>query len=174
MSGTFTIHVTEQVLHDFAALHYKRTRASLLIIIAVAAIVFGTLTRRASMTDGIAPPLWAHVLTVALIAAVLSAVLLILFQISLRRWVRRYFKEQVSLHHPVDVEWDGEGVRTRTPIDQSQRRWTDFVGWRANDRILLLYQSSAFANMFPITDDSAEQIENIKSIVANAGVKKFP
>ena len=172
MSGSFTVEITEQSILDFGALHRRNLKWSLLAIMAGIGVLLGVLIRRSSVANGNAPPLWAHIVAITLICAVIYGVAMLLGRIHFRYWARRYFRQQVSLHHPANVVWDEDGISIATPIDQSQRRWTDFVCWRANDRILLIYQSLAIANIFPMTGENAAQIDGIIAALERAGVKQ--
>jgi hypothetical protein len=172
MSGAFTIQLTEQAMQDFSALHRRPYGLRWLAVMAVVVLVLGVLIRRDSVASGNAPPLWAHVVAVALIFAAGYVLLLGLIHVLTRLWTRRYFRQQISLHLPVAVEWDADGLMCASATDQSRRRWSDFVAWQVDDRLLAIYQSFAFANIIPITDATRAHVDGMIAALRRAGVKR--
>jgi len=71
---------------------------------------------------------------------------------------RRLFNEHTLLQDPTRWQFEDDGtIHVSTPRGHATLKWGDFHKWKANDKIVLLYQSSLIFNMFPraaFADDS--------------------
>ena len=84
---------------------------------------------------------------VPLLACVLAFVLLRLFFLP---WTaRRMYRQQKSLRDPTDLEWNTTGVTFRSASAQGTTAWEDFLKWKEDERLFLLYLSSCLFHMVP-------------------------
>jgi hypothetical protein len=63
---------------------------------------------------------------------------------------RRVFAQQKNLQRPVTIDWDSEELRWNSAGGSGRTCWIDFVKWRRNDRVLLLYHSDVLFQLLPM------------------------
>jgi hypothetical protein len=69
---------------------------------------------------------------------------------------KRVFRQQKSLQHEFVLSWTADGVHTKNAKGEYSSAWSDFVGWRENDRLFLLYISDIMFYMIPKRAFSSE------------------
>ncbi|MFA6286892.1 MAG: YcxB family protein [Opitutaceae bacterium] len=62
---------------------------------------------------------------------------------------RRIFRQQKNLQDPATFAFTDQGMRVDSVRGHMELPWSDFHKWKANDKVLLLYHSSAIFNMIP-------------------------
>lgn len=67
----------------------------------------------------------------------------------LPRRSRKLFAQQKNLRRPVEFSWDAHGLAYISANGSGNTPWTDYVKWRENERMLLLYHSDALFQMLP-------------------------
>jgi|GEM_PF-662710 len=63
-----------------------------------------------------------------------------------RRWlvprrVRRRYRERQATHRASTLTWDETGMTIDNENGHMRAPWSDFVKWRADERVMLLYRS---------------------------------
>ncbi len=74
---------------------------------------------------------------------------LVLRYVSVPRSVRRIYHEDAELSRPFTYAWDDEALRGRTTTSRWDRPWSDYLRWRQDDRLVLLYRSSVIFEPVP-------------------------
>jgi len=62
---------------------------------------------------------------------------------------RRLFAQQKNLQRPVTFHWDDSGLAWSSENGSGKTAWSDYVKWRQNDRLVLLYHSDVMFQMLP-------------------------
>jgi hypothetical protein len=65
-------------------------------------------------------------------------------------YTRRLFKQQKTTHNKISFVFDTAGMRAESLHGSSNIPWSHFRKWKANDRVLLLFQSDALMNLVPL------------------------
>lgn len=82
---------------------------------------------------------------------------------------RRLFAQQRSLQRPVQFTWDAEGLSWSSANGSGRTPWSDYVKWRQNEHILLLYHSDALFQMLPKRAFSSDL--QLPSLLARLGTR---
>lgn len=92
--------------------------------------------------------------------ALFSAVYLLI----VANWMgRRYFSQQLSLHEPMLIFWDDNGLKTESKSMSSFTPWDNYRIVAENNSIVLLYQSDLMFQFLPKRALSASQIADLRS-----------
>jgi hypothetical protein len=79
---------------------------------------------------------------------------------------RRIFKQQKDLQQPFQVAWDADKLIVDTANANVRTPWSDFIRWRENDRLFLLYRSDVLFNMVPMRAFPGEaEIESFRGLL---------
>lgn len=62
---------------------------------------------------------------------------------------RRAYRRGKLIRDPADVEWNERSLTIRTTALQSSIPWEDYVKWKENDRLFLLYFSDTLFQVLP-------------------------
>jgi hypothetical protein len=62
---------------------------------------------------------------------------------------RKRLRQNPFFFNNLTIEVDEGGIRYRSDKTQSAWQWADLVGYRENERLLLLYPSKSFAHVLP-------------------------
>ena len=62
---------------------------------------------------------------------------------------RRIFRQQKNLHQPFQITWDDETMATTATSGHNTTPWQDFLKWRENTKLFLLYRSDVMFNLIP-------------------------
>lgn len=82
-------------------------------------------------------------------------------KLQLPRRARRLFAQQKNLQRPATFSWDGEGLAWSNANGSGKTAWTDYVKWRQNERLFLLYHSDVMFQMLPKRAfQGAEQLQS--------------
>lgn len=73
----------------------------------------------------------------------------ILLHLVMPRRARRIFAQQKSLHGEIDYQWDDDALTIKTERAQARMLWSDYIKWRENERLFVLYQSDIVFNLVP-------------------------
>lgn len=74
-----------------------------------------------------------------------------------RAW-RRIFAQQKAMHEEFTYRADDSGLYVSTPLGQAHRPWANFLRYRENDDLFLLYHSDVMFELLPkrwFADDTA-------------------
>jgi len=67
----------------------------------------------------------------------------------LPRRARKLFAQQKNLQRPLRFGWDEQGLAWVNESGSGKTAWSDYLKWRENDRVFLLYLSDAMFQMLP-------------------------
>ncbi|HEY0231396.1 MAG TPA: YcxB family protein, partial [Dokdonella sp.] len=67
----------------------------------------------------------------------------------LPRRARRLFAQQKNLQRPVTFSWDEDGLAWASVNGSGRTPWADYLKWRQNERLYLLYHSDLMFQMLP-------------------------
>ncbi len=90
----------------------------------------------------------------------------------LPRRIRRIYQQQVDLQAPFSVQITPEALLFESEVGKSRRPWSDFVKWKENDDLLLLYYSDVLFTVLPkriFTDEA--QITQVRTALHKHGVQ---
>ena len=62
---------------------------------------------------------------------------------------KRVFRQQKSLQRQFNLSWNADGVHVKDANGEYSSAWTDFVRWKEDDRLFLLYISDVMFYMIP-------------------------
>jgi hypothetical protein len=62
---------------------------------------------------------------------------------------RRVFRQQKSLQREFELYWSDEGMRVKDTNGEYSSAWSDFVRWKEDDRLFLVYLSDIAFYMVP-------------------------
>ncbi len=84
---------------------------------------------------------------------------------------RRTFRMQRSLHGDIEIGWNTEGLKASTGMGQSIMKWTDYVRWRENAAVILLYHSDNLFQFIPKRVLSPQQDTSLRQAATAAGLR---
>jgi hypothetical protein len=78
--------------------------------------------------------------------------------------VKKIFTQQKELNSPFEIEFTDAGMTTSNEFGNSTRPWKNFIKWKENNELIMLYHSDVMYSIIPkrIFADS-QQIEMVKS-----------
>ena len=78
---------------------------------------------------------------------------------------RRIYHQQKSLKREAHMRFDDTGLSAENEMGQGTTPWADYVKWKENERLFLLYISDPFFHMIPkrLFDDPGD-IERLRKI----------
>jgi len=102
------------------------------------------------------------------VAAILF--LILNFAVYLPWKTRRIYKQQKAMQRELTYRFDESGVFASNENGQSTTPWEDYLKWKQNDHMILLYLSDCLYHMIPKTlfhqsDDFDKLLELVKSKV---------
>jgi len=84
--------------------------------------------------------------------------------IYLRFRIKKLYRQQVTLHSPTEITWDKEKIYFNHKVGHTELEWKNYVKYKENNKILLLYQADNVFNIFPITAfNSKETLDDFRS-----------
>lgn len=100
----------------------------------------------------------------------------LLLPLGMMRWrvpalARRIHRQQRGLREEIMLEWTSEALAARSPLGHGRLLWTDYVRWREDRAIVLLFQSDAIFQMLPKRILPPPVLEALRSYAAAANVK---
>lgn len=79
--------------------------------------------------------------------------------------LKKIFLQQKSLQRPFELEFTDAHLSVVAENGQVTLVWSDFVKWKKNKKMILLYQSDALAHLIPLrafsTDGDCRQVEEL-------------
>ena len=96
-----------------------------------------------------------------------TAVLLILnFTVYLPWKTRRIYRQQKALQRELAYKFDDDGVSVTNENGQSLTPWDDYLKWKQNDNLILLYLSDCMYHMLPNRFFSnANEVDGLREIL---------
>lgn len=85
----------------------------------------------------------------ALILLVIPGTLAFIQYVSIPKQIARNFKQQKEYMVPFEMDFTEEGVQMRNEFLSYRKPWADFIKWKENDELLLLYQSDTSTSIIP-------------------------
>ena len=169
MTGAVEVMVSEQDLLDAYRLHLirvslKRTGALVAATICLA-VILGLLDhyfpKDSSLIDFLVGLL-------CVMASLLIALHLVL------RWytphmARKHYAQHRDVHQPFQYHWDATHFAIMQGENRWQRAWNHFVGWRADEKMLMLYVTDHQFHIIPTAPATRDAIADIRhQLVAHA------
>jgi YcxB-like protein len=65
------------------------------------------------------------------------------------RKARKVFRQQKSFQREFSLSWNNDGVRSKDANGEYSTGWSDFIRWKENERLFLLYVSDIQFYMVP-------------------------
>jgi len=87
--------------------------------------------------------------------------------------IKKLFAQQKELSLPFEIEFTETGVSSSNELGYNTRPWTNFIKWKENKDLFMLYHSDILFNMVPkrcFTDP--QQIETVRSFLEKNNVPK--
>lgn len=174
MSGQITdLLVSEQDLRDGYELHFNRYSVRKFAIVIGFALFLGVLiimlggpgimNKAFFILGGVL--LWAIVVLCLIVA--LNRFILI------PRVARKVHAQQTDFQRPMTFHWDDEALTVEQTSGHWRRLWSEYRGWRRNDKSLLLYQSDLLFSLIPINSTTHAAIDAFeRQLVAHNIPKK--
>lgn len=107
-------------------------------------------------------------------AAALSVGVLLNQYVILPRRLRHLFSQQKDIRAPFEIELTPEAFQTTSATGHARRPWTDFVTWRENQNLFVLYYAD---NLFAIVPKRAfaepNAVETIRGYLQAANVRNI-
>ncbi len=161
ISGIISLedYLAAQRLHQRRPLRRALTLAALLLLVGLPLFVFGTRD------------------SVSLIGGLLVGIggggligLASLYRWKVPRKLRRLHAQQAVLRHVITYAWDETGLEISWSGGQARRPWTDFIRYRENQQVLLLYHNDMLFDMVPTSwFVDAAQREAFRRLAARVG-----
>lgn len=88
--------------------------------------------------------------------------------------IRRVYKQQKTLHVPIEVELTDIHFLTTSAHGTFQMPWKDFHKWKKNERMILVYQSEVLMHAIPLRalSDAADRKKLVEILSQNLGPEK--
>ena len=173
MAGQITdLLVSEQDIRNAYQLHYSRYPLRKFMILTVAATVIGLIVAKLSGANGMGQAL------AVIGGTLLWAIFILLVIIGLNRFIliariaRKVHTQQADFHHPLRYQWDDESIEVQQTHGRWRRIWSEYVGWRCDDKTLLLYQSDILFNLIPINATTQNAIAEIEQQLVAHNIPK--
>ncbi len=135
----WTDYLEAQLLHGKPSGYNKTKKNSLFSIIAVLVLLYGF-----------------YLVVIGQISFLLFfPAFLFIFLFLLYRYVffpkriKKIFSQQKSMQVPFEMEFTEEGVIASNEFGDSKYPWENFLKWKENDDILVIYQSDVMFNIIP-------------------------
>lgn len=138
----FTVQISEQDFMDAQRLHLRPSKMMRVFHYVLGVILIPILLFAAAVDAH-------HSRLSALLALGAIAAVIILFQIILPWRLRRFYREQKTLHYPFAMELNEEGVFSEGENGTGRIKWADFYAWKQDSKTILLYQARNFFNVIP-------------------------
>ena len=99
----------------------------------------------------------------------------LLFPLAMIRWrvpvaARRIYRQQRGLRQEVTLAWTREELAIQTALGQARLPWADYIRWREDRNIVLLFQSDAIFQMLPKRVLSPAALGELRACAEAAGV----
>ena len=90
-------------------------------------------------------------------------------RVGLPKKVRKLYAQYKGIGEPTEITWTSDLVEARGPRGQGARKWTDYVRFRENDQVVLLYITDQLWEAFPKSCFTKAQLEEFRSHAMRAG-----
>lgn len=88
----------------------------------------------------------------------------------LPRKLRRLHAQQAALRHAITYAWDENGLEVTWSGGQARRPWADFIRYRENPQVLLLYHNDMLFDVVPTSwFADAAQREAFRRLASRVG-----
>ncbi|NYF20420.1 hypothetical protein HDC36_001881 [Xanthomonas sp. JAI131] len=96
--------------------------------------------------------------------------LALLYGWKLPRKLRRLHAQQAALRHAITYAWDENGLEVTWSGGHARRPWADFIRYRENPQVLLLYHNDMLFDMVPTSwFVDAAQREAFRKLASRVG-----
>jgi hypothetical protein len=87
------------------------------------------------------------------------------------RQIARLFQQQKELSSPMEIELSEDGFGLTYRYGKSLVPWADFVKWKEDQHLILLYRSDALISFLPKRFlAGADEVEYVRGLLGQAGV----
>ena len=90
-------------------------------------------------------------------------------RVGLPNKVRKLYGQFKGISEPTEISWSAEFVEARGPNGQGKRKWRDYVRFKENDEVFLLYITDQLWEAFPKRCFNSAQLEEFRSHAMAAG-----
>lgn len=89
----------------------------------------------------------------------------------LPRQARRLYRQCAAYRQSFDYSWDEDWLSVTSESGNGRRRWSDYIRYREDERVFLLYHADNLFEMLPKAwfAGEAQQIEAVRRLAAKAG-----
>jgi hypothetical protein len=109
--------------------------------------------------------------TVAIIVMVGTAICpLLSYFVLIPRQARKIYREDKHLQHPIEASWTQDAYFASNATGTNTIPWSDYYGWSADEKMVLLMQSPAVFQMLPRHALSNEQAADLIGHLENSGL----
>jgi hypothetical protein len=82
---------------------------------------------------------------------------------------KRQYKQHKLLHKPFEIEFTEQSIFSSSEYGNGSIPWTDFVKWRENKKMFLVYQSSSLMHIIPKRIfNNAEEEQTLRTYLTQA------
>ncbi|TKT80019.1 YcxB family protein [Aquamicrobium sp. LC103] len=112
--------------------------------------------------------------TVAIVVMVGTAIWPLLAYFLLIPWqARKIYREDKTLQHPIEASWTRDAYFASTATVTNTIPWSDYFGWSADEKMVLLMQSPVLFQMLPRHALSGEQAEDLIGHLEKSGLRRI-
>jgi hypothetical protein len=88
------------------------------------------------------------------------------------RRARKLFRQQKSLHAEASIGWSDKGFSYKSELTSSLHPWTHYRQWGENKDVLVMFLTDTQFNLVPKRDIPDGALEELKSLLAKAGIQR--
>lgn len=82
------------------------------------------------------------------------------YYIFLKYRCAKIYRQQKSLRIPYELSWDNDSVYMKNEMGEGRIKWSDFIKYKQNESLILLYHSDVLFNVVPKSAfNSAQQVD---------------
>lgn len=106
-------------------------------------------------------------------AAALYGYLWFFIRILSPRQARKHLAQLKEYELPIRVEITSDEFRIEHQLGHRRRAWSDFLSWKENEKVFLLYVTDNSMEIIPKQHFTSEEVEQIRSVIsANVAAAK--
>ncbi|ARU56118.1 hypothetical protein OLMES_2045 [Oleiphilus messinensis] len=151
------VELSEQDYIDATRLHARQP----VIFMSILVLIVGVVSALASDSLGIE----AGTVLEAMVGALVGIALYYFWIV--RLWCKRIYRQQRNLQTPYELTWDQNRVIMVGEYGESSIPWSNFVKYRENEDLILMYYSDALYNLVTKRSfDSLEELDQFRNFLS--------